>query len=384
MAPNLAERVPAAGVLAVALGFAPWDGSRAAGDGTAELRERLIAVEAERDALRNQVASLQLELAQEKEARLGREQAWLEYTRAVAELLPAQGEAMPGFEVSGAEQPPPEGATQDEGATEPDPGLAARDRAAEVLATLRALLAAEAVRGLDLLEVGSVQDGWTGPVVLRLVDGQGRLSGSLFAERLSLEGSRAARTLTIVLERGYESHGGARTPFGAADEPAGPPPWRIPLPGLDPEPWRESLPELFAELAEERPHDDGLWNTAWVRATLNALLREDTTSGLLRLKRLGGVELSILRDVHVEVLDREGVLERRIFADRLSIEALGRGVLLRFEGGVHVRGEERTPFLDGGYRVWLPRARAEAWRTAGLPGLVDSPPASAAAERSQR
>jgi len=246
------------------------------------------------------------------------------------------------------------------------------------------LLAAEAVRGLDLLEVGSVQDGWTGPVIFRLVDGQGRLSGSLYAERLSLEASRAARSLTLVLERGYESHGGARTPFGATDEPAGPPPWRIPLPGLDPAPWIESLPELFDATSDERPRDDGLWDVSWVRATLNALLRQDTTSGLLRLKRLGGVELGVLRDVHVEVLDPQGSLEQRLFADRLAIDALGNGVLLRFESGVHVRGDERTPFLDGGYRVWLPRARADEWRAAGVPGLAASPPAAGAAEPAGR
>jgi hypothetical protein len=104
----------------------------------------------------------------------------------------------------------------------------------------------------------------------------------------------------------------------------------------------------------------------------------------VRLKRLGGVELGVLRDVHVEVLDAQGVLEQRIFADRLALEALGDGVLLRFEGGVHVRGEERTPFLDGGYRVWLPRARAEDWRAAGLPGLVDRPPHNGAAASEPR
>jgi hypothetical protein len=377
MAWKVAERWPAAWAIAVAIGLAPWAGPLGSGDAV-ELRERLSAVEAERDALRARVAQLEEELAREKEARLDRELAWLTYTRSVAELLPAQAGALPQFEVVGGEDEQPQAAEPPSGPSRQE--LAALERAAEVLVSLRALFASEAVRGLDLLEVGSVQDGWVGPVVFRMVDGQGRLSGSLFAERLRLEGSRAARSLAIVLERGYESHGGARTPFGSADEPAGPPPWRIPMQGLDPQPWMESLPELFASQPGDVALDDGLWDVGWVRATLNGLLRQDTSSGWLRLKRLGGVQLGVLRDVHVEVLDEQGALERRIFADRLALEALGNGVLLRFEGGVHVRGEERTPFLDGGHRVWLPRARAEDWRSAGLPGLVNSPPPNGAAE----
>jgi hypothetical protein len=378
MAWKVVERFFAAGALAVALVLAPWRGPLGAGGGH-ELNDRLASVEAERDALRARVESLELELAREREARLAREQAWLAYTRAVAELLPSHGEALPAFEVQGAApeaSKPAETPSSEPSAKE----VAARKRAEEVRAGLRALLASEAVRGLDLLEVGSVQDGFVGPVVFRLTDGQGRLSGSLFAERLRLEGSRAARSLALVLESGYESHAGERTPFGAQDEPAGPPPWRIPLQGLNPDPWIESLPELFAADAAANALDDGLWNTSWVRLTLNSLLRQDTSSGQLRVKRLGGVELGVLRDVHVEVLDAQGVLEQRIFADRLSLEALGDGVLLRFEGGVHVRGEERTPFLEGGYRVWLPRARAEEWRAAGLPGLVDRPPPNGAAQ----
>ena len=382
MAWKVAERCTAAGALAVVLAAAPWRSAPRAG-GSSAASDRLASVEAERDALRARVESLELELAREKEARLAREQAWLAYTRAVAELLPAHGAVLPMVEVQGAASE----AALDPAAPPTEPTaeeVAARKRAEEVRASLRALLASEAVRGLDLLEIGSVQDGFVGPVVFRLTDGQGRLSGSLFAERLRLEGSRAARSLALVLEKGYESHAGERTPFGAQDEPAGPPPWRIPLHGLDPDPWIESLPELFATDVAVNALDDGSWNTSWVRLTLNNLLHQDTSSGLLRLKRLGGVDLGVLRDVHVEVLDAQGVLEQRIFADRLSLETLGHGVLLRFEGGVHVRGEERTPFLEGGYRIWLPRARAEDWRAAGLPGLVDRPPPSGAAAPAPR
>jgi len=245
-------------------------------------------------------------------------------------------------------------------------------------------MAVEGLRGIDLLEAGTVGDGATGPVVFRLLDADGRLAGSLYAERLRLEASLAGRTLTIVLEDGYESHGGQRTPIGNDGDPAGPPAWRIPLEGLDPRPWMESLGELFGELPDDAPPDDGLWDLAYVQVTLNALLREDASAGWLRLKRLGGVENGVLRDVHFEVLDAEGRLERRVFADRLTLEGSAEGVVLRFAGGVHLRGEERTPFLDGGWRVWLPNARVDAWRAAGLPGLVPSPSGPAAAGRVPR
>jgi len=369
-----AERRRAAGVAAVLLALAPW--WRGEGDDTQALRERLAALEAERDLLLGRVEGLELELAREREARLAREQEWLAYTRTIAALVPvAVREELPTFEPL----VPAVGAAAPEIEREPTPSeLQAQRRRDEVRTTLRALLAAEGVRGLDLLEVGGVQSDHAGPVVFRLLDAQGRLAGSLFAERLRLEASLAGRSLSLVLEQGYESHGGQRTNFGTAADPTGPPPWRISLEGLDPRPWIESLPELAGESSAGVAADDGLWDLAYVQVTLNERLREDTSSGWLRIKRLGGVASGVLRDVHVEVLDPSGVLERRIFADRLTLERSGDGLLLRFEGGVHLRGEERTPFLGGGYRVWLPRARAESWSAAGLPGLVAVPRGPAA------
>jgi hypothetical protein len=380
---DIAERGRGATWVALLLALVPW-WSRAGDDRaeTAQLRERVAALEVEREALRAQVEALRLELAQEREARLSREQEWLDYTRALGTFLPEpRRRELPAF---GPHLP--QVVEGDSGAdADADPAAAERRRRSEeVRVGLRALMAAEGLRGIDLLEVGPVGEGGAGPVVFRLLDADGRLAGSLYAERLRLEASLAGRTLTIVLEDGHESHGGQRTPFGSDADPSGPPAWRIPLEGIDPRPWLESLGELFGELPEDALPDDGLWDLAYVRVRLNGLLREDASGGWLRLKRLGGIDNGVLRDVHVEVLDADGRLERRVFADRLAIEASAEGVVLRFTGGVHLRGEERTPFLDGGWRVWLPHARVDAWRAAGLPGLVPSPSGPASAGRDAR
>jgi hypothetical protein len=372
---------------ALLLALLPWWG-RGTGDDpaarapAADLRARVASLEAERDALRARVEALEQELARERDARLVREQEWLDYLLTLGSLVPEQRRLeLPSF---GPHLPRVEEAAAPAGSQPSADERARLRRSEEVRAGLRALLAAEGVRGIDLLEVGTVREGSVGPVVFRLLDGEGRLAGSLYAERLRLEASLAGRTLTIVLEDGHESHGRQRLPFGSDADPAGPPALRIPLEGLDPRPWVESLGELFGQAPDDAPPDDGLWDLAYVQVTLNELLREDAAGGWLRLKRLGGVDNGVLRDVHVEVLDPEGRLERRVFADRLTLEASGEGVVLRFTGGVHLRGEERTPFLDGGWRVWLPRARTEAWRAAGLPGLVGTPSGPASAGRGGR
>lgn len=380
---GIAERGRGVTWVALLLALAPWWGRGGEDPGeVGELRARVAALEAERGTLHARIEALELELARERDARLVREQEWLDYTRALGTFLPEERRReLPAW---GPHLPVViEGAPATD--AEADPAAVQRARRSdEVRASLRALVAAEGLRGIDLLEVGTVADGAVGPVVFRLLDADGRLAGSLYAERLRLEASLAGRTLTIVLEDGHESHGGQRTPIGNDGDPAGPPAWRIPLEGIDPRPWMESLGELFEELPDDAPPDDGLWDLAYVQVTLNALLREDATGGWLRLKRLGGVDNGVLRDVHVEVLDAEGRLERRVFADRLTLEASPEGAVLRFTGGVHLRGEERTPFLDGGWRVWLPHARLDAWRAAGLPGLVPSPSGPAAAGRVPR
>ncbi len=342
------------------------------------LPERTADLERERDRLLVRVAQLEAELGAEREQRLEREREWLRYTLAVAALQPEAQKSLPVFgpHVPGVE------ADVGQGPRDPTPQQrAAQRRSAQVLANLRALLAAEGVRGLDLLEAGLLGEGATGPVVFRLLDDVGRLAGSLFAERLRLEASRAGRTLSLVLEEGYESIGGERIPFGSRAQAGLTPPWRLTLCDIDPQPWIEELPELFGAAPKEVLPDDGRWDLAWVQVKLNELLRLETSAGWYRLRRLGGVENDVLRDVHVEVLSQDGALERRLFADRLRLEPTSRGVVLAFEDGVLLRGGQKTPFLQGRHRVFLPRARVELWRDAGLPGFAATPRRGAAARR---
>jgi hypothetical protein len=262
--------------------------------------------------------------------------------------------------------------SSDPGTSAASPAEAPRsERPAEILRALRSLLTMEEVQGLDLLEAGTPIEGpsggATGPVVFRLVDGNGHMAGSLSAQRLRLEGSRAGKSLTLVLEDGYESHAGVRTAFDNSGVR------RIQLPHVDPGPWLEALPELFSAQGLEEALDDGRWNVGVVRHTLNTLLREEVSAGWYRFKEIAGVKDGVLRGVHIEQCEADGTLERRLFADRLTILREAQGLQLLLEEGVQMRGDVKTPFLDGRFRIFLPRADAAAWQNAGVPGLSEAP-----------
>jgi hypothetical protein len=232
------------------------------------------ALQAELERLRTENGVLRTELASEQSRRQQREQEWLEYTRAVAELAPKAGVAPPSFATdAGTAQIPT--APQ---AIPPDPSVAARaERDAQILRRMQALLIADSVQGLDALELGTLQDGFTGPVVFRALDDEGRPVGSICADKLELEGSRAARTLTFVFSKGYQRRGELRTPFPGTGV------LRIELPEVDPTPWIEALPELFTKAQPRQPMDDALHDLTKLRVALNLQLREDAAAGYWRL-----------------------------------------------------------------------------------------------------
>lgn len=336
-----------------------------------QLREALAAprpvagADCERHA--REVAEMREQLAREQEKRLAREREWLAFTTSLGSLeLPLEGAPTFVAEV-------PDAAGTEEPATEQrDPELVAREK--DIARSLRTLLNIEGVRGVDLLEAGQLGDGWIGPVLFRLLDDRGRLAGSVSAQRLRLEGSRTARTLTIVLEDGFETRGGERIAFrveARLDQPviAGGV-RRMVLDDTDPMPWVAALGELFGDATFEAPKDDGRWNLSYVRAALNRLLRADAANGYWRVKSLGGVTGEEMREVHLEYFDSAGKLERRAFADVLAIVEQDKGYMLRLQDGAQVRGEEKLPFLDGRFRIYLPRAQHAEWRAARLPGLT--------------
>ena len=336
------------------------------------------AVEQARCAeLERQVAALEGELARAQEERLAREREWLAFTRALSALeLEALDDTVAFAVDAGLAQAEPEASSEPEGEAAPASAPPAPDaqalRAAEIHRSLSALLAVDGLRGMDLLESGLLGDGCVGPVVFRLVDADGRLSGSLVAERLRLEASQAARTVTLVLEGGRETWRGEATEF----ERPGPDPRasgvrRVLLPRVDPRPWFEALPELFAANELDQPIDDGIWSATLVRGTLNELLRDDAAGGYYRLKELGGVRDDVLRAVHLEGYGADGKLERRLFADRLRIMPQEQGMLLQLEDGAQMRGAEKAAFLDGRYRIFLPRADRVEWAARGIPGVSE-------------
>ncbi len=321
---------------------------------------------------------LEGQLAEERAQRLKREEEWLHFTQGIGELSRAAGVPTPEFPTPLAGENPPAAAPA------PDPGREQRLRhGRELFPKLRALFFSDEVAGLDLLEVGEFADGALGPVVLRELDPDGRPYGTLCAERLHLEGSQAARTLTLVLEQGYERRGTQRFPF---DEPVAPAAEtapesaarrgtkRIELPEIDPRRWIEKVPELFGPSAGQGAIDDGHHDLTAVRVALNALLREDASAGWWRLSNLGGVQHEVLREVVLDGFDREGNQERRLFADRLTILEEGKGVQLLLEHGAQVRGDQKLPFLDDRYRIFLPQALPEAWDKAGVPLVRAKPP----------
>ena len=335
----------------------------------AELAHRLAEREAE-------IAELRAELVRERTRRQERELEWFEYNRAVAELDLNHVRAALGFEVDPNDLPDrqrsrlaAEQTTEEAGDSEPaseEEREAARrvERARSIQTTLRTLFLVEGLRGVDLLEVGALGDGWIGPVVFRTLDDRGRLTGGLFANRLRLEASFSARTVTVVLEEGKDSRGGRAIPFAEGAR-------RIVLPFVDPEPWMEAIPELFPKEFLERPSDDGLWSMRAVRQELNRLLLLETSVGWYRLRALEGVLEDELVRVQLDEFDESGRLLRRIFADRMQLSVGDPGVVLTLHEGAFVRGNEKTAFPGGSYRIYMPRAPEEEWREAKLPGLFE-------------
>ena len=335
-----------------------------------DLRRRLEEAGQAREKLEQRVAELEHELSERTERDLDREQRWLTFTRALASLPLPEGTDLPEK---------PLFALPVEASTPLDPGerlaqeqaTRARERAQKACRDLNALLLSEHVFALDFLELGALHDGWAGPVVVRELDDRGRMVGTIAADRLRLEASRAGRSMTLVFEVGWRSRGGVRTPFGPPEEDGGERggSLRIPLPGVDPAPWIETLPQLLGDEDLLPPSDDGRWNLVELRLTLDQRLRLDSPGGQWRLVALGGVVGGDIHDVQLAERDRQGHILRRLFADTLEVRRRGEGVELLLLDGVVERGGEKAPFLEGRMRIFLPDADPERWREAGVPGL---------------
>lgn len=366
LAPTRQEAASSGGAQGAAPELGPVDARAIAAQLEAERR----AWRARERELLERVGALEAELTAEQELRLAREQEWLEFTRVLEGLTGTLPAPPPAF-IAEALVPPPD--------PEAEAAAAARAKAEArglaMLAALRVLLAAEQVPGLDVLELGVPHEhlgrGVVGPVVARLVDDRGRLVGGLAAPRLWLEASRAARSITLVFEDGYETRGGARTEFELV---GGRRLRRWFLPSVDPAPWIEALPELVDPASARGSLDDGRYDVVALRRDLDTLLRDAAAPGGAgwRLRALGGVLGDTLCDVQLVEYAASGAVERRLFADRAEVELDGPTVRLVLREGTQERAGRIAPFLDGRYVVVLPHADVAQWRAAGLPGGGES------------
>lgn len=323
-----------------------------------------ITTEREKELLAR-IRQLEAELRETQARGLRQQQEWIEYTR-----------VLQGFS---KRIPEPPKFVADALKPAPDPLAEYRRReveaielrAKEIRQSLRSLLISEGIRNIDFLEVGRPlpADGraGTGPVVGRLLDDRGRMVGMIQADRLRLEPSRSGRTITIILEDGYESRQGVKRPFENGER-------RLFLGAVDPEPWIEALPDLMDDASLAPMIDDGLWDVATVRTRMARLLAASSNAGgaAWRLAGLGGIREGELRDVQFAEIDSvTGEVSRRLFADAGRIRAhKDGGIEISLTDGTVRRGDRAAPFLDGRFRLVLPYADVTDWRAAELPGLA--------------
>jgi hypothetical protein len=310
------------------------------------------------------IRQLEAELRKSQARALRQQQEWIEYT-AVLQGFSKRIPDPPAF-IAEALKPAPDPLAEYRQREQEGIEL----RAQEIRRSLRGLLIAEGIRNIDFLEVGRLlsADGraGTGPVVGRLLDDRGRMVGMIQANRMRLEPSRSGRTITIVLEDGYESRQGVRQSFENGER-------RLFLGAVNPEPWIEALPDLMDDASLAPVIDDGLWSVATVRTRMARLLAQSTNAGgaAWRLVGLGGIRDGELRDVQfAEIHSVTGGVSRRLFADAGRIRA-GKdgGIEISLTDGTVRRGDRAAPFLDGRFRLILPYADVAAWRAAELPGL---------------
>jgi len=319
---------------------------------------------AECERLKARTVELERELARMEEERLVRETEWLGYTRVISGL---SGTVIPADVVFKSTLEAEQQAVEEVRSAE---RLALESRSHEVSIALRSMFVAEGIEGYDFLEAGLVGDGFTGPVVLRMLDQMRRPIGSLSAARLRLEGSDTGHTLTLIFEEGYERRGGRKLPFeGGTLGDLSCAVRRIVLPSVDPRPWKEALPELFKQGGVEQSINDGKWDITAVRLRINELLREDAAAGHYSLHSVGGIRDEVLHGVHLERRDREGRITRRFFADSMRLSTLEKGVWITLEDGAQLRGDEKLPFMNGRFRIFVSGARLDAWCDGHLPGL---------------
>ena len=380
MAHVLALPLAAAGLLGPSLQVeAPMEASVEVPEGVPAEAAPLIQREGAEPTARERkllarIRDLEAELRRVEAQRLRQNQEWIAFTKLLSDYSPSLPEP-PEF-IAEALEPEHDPLAEAEARQH----ALAVERGQSVQASLRSLLMADGIRNLDFLEVGVPRKlegrSVVGPAIARVLDDRGRMIGMIKAERMRLEASRSTRSVTLVLEDGYESRRGKKTPFEGGVR-------RIFLSPVEPDHWIEALPDLVDKQSLELVIDDGRWDLVSVRAQLARLLSEGAREGASswRLVGLGGVRDGELRDIQFgEVAAGSGSISRRVFADAGRVRAReDGGIEIVLTSGTVRRGDRTSPFLDGRFRLILPYANVEDWKRAQLPGL-SMPPESEAAE----
>ena len=181
-------------------------------------------------------------------------------------------------------------------------------------------------------------------------------------------GTAAAESGTAAAKLGTAAEEGV----GVADGPVAPVPdpppgeaatvrfevvHRIVLEDVNVDRWLRAVGELFDVESLTSGYADVRYPVVTVHATLNELLARAPGRYVWVLRSLSSVRGGALREVFLEQRLRgagERTIERRLFADELSLRLESGLVELELRDGVQERGPTTVPFLDGHFRVVLP------------------------------
>ena len=97
------------------------------------------------------------------------------------------------------------------------------------------------------------------------------------------------------------------------------------------------------------------------------------TNGYYKVKHIDGVLKDKLRGLHLVEYSPAGLSIRHIFADVGTLSLGDRGATILLEDGASMRGDEKTAFLRGRFRIYLPKADQDLWKAESLPGLGSAP-----------
>ncbi|MEW6743747.1 MAG: hypothetical protein AB1486_13405 [Planctomycetota bacterium] len=310
-----------------------------------QLREQLVLALAERDEARSQIQP-QVQLAAKLRDELGRKDAALDDALARCEDLSRRNDEL----LAESSQPLVRESAE--------PALVAREPLVEAI---NQLLLEAAFTTYRLLHVDAVRDRTLAGTVWSLCNERGTAIGGVRAERCRVDFDPVARTALFVLEEGYVSKAGERSPFTGGK-------LGFVVAGVEPERWLSGALRDLADLgggpispaASKQPVVLDDESKARVVESLRELLRPEGYD----VVHVGRIEGGVLVGVRFERADPSGHGTKAIEARRCRIFRVlpSDYIELSFqEGHIEDRGGER-PFVGDAYRVPLPGLDTRLWQ----------------------